>query len=346
MVDHGEGIFGVQEVLHVEIHETRRREQRLDTALVQVSTPDKHGNCSLGISVEATAAACEMAGKIIAHMNPNMPRTHGDSFINLRDIDYAYMEEAPLIESDAREVSEVEQRIGEIVASRIKDGDCLQMGIGAIPDAALRCMKDRRDLGVHTEMFSDGVLELIEAGVITNANKKVARGRVVTGFAMGSERLYRFVDDNPEVTFLDIEFVNNPVVIAKNPQVASINSAIQIDLTGQICADSMGHKIYSGVGGQVDFVLGATFSEHGKSIIALPSTARAETLSRLVPALERGAGVVTTRAAVDYVVTEYGIAELRGRSLSERARDLINIAHPKFREALAREARDTLGLAV
>jgi acyl-CoA hydrolase len=324
----------------------RRREQRLDTALVQVSTPDKHGNCSLGISVEATAAACEMAGKIIAHMNPNMPRTHGDSFINLRDIDYAYMEEAPLIESDAREVSEVEQRIGEIVASRIKDGDCLQMGIGAIPDAALRCMKDRRDLGVHTEMFSDGVLELIEAGVITNANKKVARGRVVTGFAMGSERLYRFVDDNPEVTFLDIEFVNNPVVIAKNPQVASINSAIQIDLTGQICADSMGHKIYSGVGGQVDFVLGATFSEHGKSIIALPSTARAETLSRLVPALERGAGVVTTRAAVDYVVTEYGIAELRGRSLSERARDLINIAHPKFREALAREARDTLGLAV
>jgi acyl-CoA hydrolase len=195
-------------------------------------------------------------------------------------------------------------------------------------------------------MFSDGILELVEAGVITNANKKVARGRVVTGFAMGSERLYRFVDDNPEVTFLDIEFVNNPVVIAKNPQVASINSAIQIDLTGQICADSMGHKIYSGVGGQVDFVLGATFSEHGKSIIALPSTARAESLSRLVPALERGAGVVTTRAAVDYVVTEYGIAELRGRSLSERARDLINIAHPKFREELAREARDTLGLSV
>jgi acyl-CoA hydrolase len=324
----------------------RRREQRLDTALVQVSPPDKHGNCSLGISVEATAAACEMAGKIIAHMNPNMPRTHGDSFINLRDIDYAFVAETPLIVTDSREVSEVEQRIGEIVASRIKDGDCLQMGIGAIPDAALRCMKDRRDLGVHTEMFSDGVLELIEAGVITNANKKVARGRVVTGFAMGSERLYRFVDDNPEVTFLDIEFVNNPVVIAKNPQVASINSAIQIDLTGQICADSMGHKIYSGVGGQVDFVLGATFSEHGKSIIALPSTARADTLSRLVPALERGAGVVTTRAAVDYVVTEYGIAELRGRSLSERARDLINIAHPKFREELAREARDTLGLSV
>lgn len=324
----------------------RRGEQRLDTALVQVSTPDQHGNCSLGISVEATAAACEVAGKIIAHINPNMPRTHGDSFINLRDIDYAYMEEAPLIVIEPHEVSEVEQGIGELVASLINDGDCLQMGIGAIPDAALRCMKGCKDLGVHTEMFSDGVLELIEAGVITNANKKVARGRVVTGFTMGSERLYRFVDDNPEVTFLDIEFVNNPVVIAKNPQVASINSAIQIDLTGQVCADSIGHKIYSGVGGQVDFVLGATFSENGKSIIALPSTAREGSLSRLVPALERGAGVVTTRAAVDYVVTEYGIAKLRGRSLNERARDLIDIAHPRFREELAREARDSLALFV
>jgi acyl-CoA hydrolase len=324
----------------------RRGEQRLDTALVQVSTPDQHGNCSLGISVEATAAACEMAGKIIAHINPNMPRTHGDSFINLRDIDFAYEEETPLIVIESREVSEVGQRIGEIVASRINDGDCLQMGIGAIPDAALRCIKDRKNLGVHTEMFSDGVLELVESGVITNANKKVARGRLVTGFVMGSERLYRFVDDNPEVAFLDIEFVNNPVVIAKNPQVVSINSAIQIDLTGQICADSMGSKIYSGVGGQVDFVFGANFSEHGKSIIALPSTARMDSLSRLVPALERGAGVVTTRAAVDYVVTEYGIAELRGRSLTERARDLINIAHPQFREELAREARDCLGLPV
>lgn len=324
----------------------RRGEQRLDTALVQVSTPDQHGNCSLGISVEATAAACEMAGKIIAHMNPNMPRTHGDSFINLRDIDYVYTEETPLIVTESHRLGEVEQHIGEFVASLIKDGDCLQMGIGAIPDAALLYMKGHRDLGVHTEMFSDGAMELMEAGVITNANKKVSRGRVVTGFTMGSERLYRFVDDNPEVTFLDIEFVNNPVVIAKNPQVVSINSAIQIDLTGQVCADSIGHKIYSGVGGQVDFVMGATFSEHGKSIMAMRSTAREGSLSRLVPALERGAGVVTTRAAVDFVVTEYGIAELRGRSLNERARDLINISHPDFREELAREARDSLGLFV
>jgi acyl-CoA hydrolase len=322
----------------------RHGEQRLDSALVQVSPPDQHGNCSLGISVEATAAACEVAGKIIAHINPNMPRTHGDSFINLRDIDFAYVEEMPLFEVEAREVSEVELRIGEIVANRINDGDCLQIGIGSIPDAALRCLKDRKNLGVHTEMFSDGVLELVEAGVITNANKKVARGKIVTGFTMGSKSLYEFVDDNPEVAFLDIEFVNNPVVIAKNPQVASINSAIQIDLSGQVCADSMGHKIYSGVGGQVDFVFGATFSEHGKSIIALPSTARKNSLTRIVPALERGAGVVTTRAAVDYIVTEYGIAELRGKSLRERARELINIAHPDFREGLARDARDSLGL--
>ncbi len=324
----------------------RHGEQQVDTALVQVSTPDQHGNCSLGISVEATAAACDVAKRIIAHVNPNMPRTHGDSFINIRDIDYAYVEDTPLITVENKGISETEQRIGEIVASRINDGDCLQMGIGAIPDAALSFMKDRRDLGVHTEMFSDGVLELIEAGVITNSNKKIARGRTVTGFTMGSEHLYRFVDDNPEVTFLDIEFVNNPVVIAKNPQVTSINSAIQIDLTGQVCADSMGHKIYSGVGGQVDFVLGANFSEHGKSIIALPSTAKKGAFSRLVPALERGAGVVTTRALVDYVITEYGIAELRGRSISERARDLINIAHPDFREELAKEARDNLGMSI
>ena len=324
----------------------RKHHQTVDTALVQVSTPDQHGNCSLGISVEATAAACEVAGRIIAHVNPNMPRTHGDSFINIRDIDYAYLADEPLIIHAPREPRQVEQRVGEFVASKIHDGDCLQMGIGAIPDAALACLGDRRHLGVHTEMCSDGVLNLVEAGVIDNSNKKIVRGKVVTGFAMGSERLYRYVDDNPEVRFLDIEFVNNPVVIARNPQVTSINSAIQVDLTGQVCADSMGHKIYSGVGGQVDFVLGATFSQHGKSIIALPSTARNGSLSRLVPALERGAGVVTTRALVDYVATEFGIVEWRGRSLAERARDLINIAHPDFREELAREARDSLGVTV
>lgn len=324
----------------------RRGEQRVDTALIQVSKPDQHGNCSLGISVEATAAACDMAGRIIAHINPNMPRTHGDSFINLNRIDYAYAEAAPLLLHENRETSTVDQRVGEHVASLVEDGSCLQMGIGAIPDAALACLGDRKDLGVHTEMFSDGVLDLLESGVVTNARKKIGRGRVVTSFAMGSQRLYDFVNDNPEVAFLDVEYVNNPVVIAKNKNVMSINSAIQVDLTGQVCADSLGYRIYSGVGGQVDFVQGAMYAEGGKSIIALPSTAQHGAVSRLVAAIERGAGVVTTRAQVDYVVTEYGVAELRGRSLSERAADLIAIAHPDFRESLARAARDSLGLRV
>jgi acyl-CoA hydrolase len=273
-----------------------------------------------------------------------MPRTHGDSFINVRDIHCAYESVEPLIKHPAAAGSPLEVRIGAHVASLVEDGACLQMGIGAIPDAALRCLGDHKDLGVHSEMFSDGVLRLLEAGVINNSRKKVATGRCVTGFVMGSEELYAFVDDNPEVTFLDIEFVNNPTVIAKNSQVTSINSALQIDLSGQVCADSIGHRIYSGVGGQVDFVIGATWSEKGRSIIAMPSTARDGSLSRLVTTLEEGAGVVTTRAQVDFVVTEYGIAELRGRSLGERARDLINIAHPDFREALAREARDVLKL--
>ncbi|MEP4485089.1 MAG: acetyl-CoA hydrolase/transferase C-terminal domain-containing protein [Halioglobus sp.] len=324
----------------------RRGDQRVDTALVQVSSPDQHGNCSLGISVEATAAACQMAGKIIAHVNPLMPRTHGDGFINLKDIDHAYMDEVPLIAFESKALSDVEQRIGQQVASLINDGDCLQMGIGAIPDAALACLHDRKHLGIHTEMFSDGVLALLEAGVIDNSRKKIARGRCVTSFTMGTQALYDTVDDNPEIAFLDAEFVNNPVVIAKNPQATSINSAIQIDLSGQVCADSLGHKIYSGVGGQVDFVLGATSSEHGKSIIALPSTARDGSLSRLVSTLASGSGVVTTRAHVDYVVTEYGVARLRGRSIAERARDLIEIAHPDFQESLAKDARELLRLRV
>lgn len=323
----------------------RGGEQRVDTALIQVSSPDQHGNCSLGISVEATAAACEVADRIIAHVNPNMPRTHGDSFINLKDIDYAFMDDTPLIIHETRDSSATESRIGEHVAGLINDGDCLQMGIGAIPDAALACLNDHRYLGVHTEMFSDGVLELIDCGAIDNSRKTIGRGKVVTGFTMGSQRLYDFVNDNPEVVFLDIEYVNNPVVIAQNKQVTSINSAIQIDLSGQVCADSIGPKIYSGVGGQVDFVHGATSSEGGKSIIALPSTARGGRLSRLVPTLEQGAGVVTTRAQVDYVVTEFGVAKLRGRSIAERARDLIAISHPDFQEQLAREARDLLGIA-
>jgi len=324
----------------------RKGEQRVDTVMVQVSAPDHHGNCSLGISVEVTKAACDMAKRIVAHINPLMPRTHGDSFINVRDIHAAFEKPEPLMAVGGAVSSPIYQRIGANVASLVDDGACLQMGIGAIPDAALRCLGDRRNLGVHTEMFSDGVLPLLEAGVINNSLKKVGAGRTVTSFAMGSERLYEFVDDNPEVTFLDVEFVNNPTVIAKNGSVTSINSALQIDLSGQVCADSIGPQIYSGVGGQVDFVLGATYSDHGKSIIALPSTARGDETSRLVTTLAAGAGVVTTRAQVDYVVTEYGVAAMRGRPVRERVRDLIRIAHPKFREELAREAFETFKIRV
>lgn len=324
----------------------RKGEQRVDTALVQVSPPDHHGNCSLGISVEATRAACEVAGRIIAHINPDMPRTHGDSFINVRDIHSAFESREPLITAGGRPPSAVESRIGANVASLVENGACLQMGIGAIPDAALRCLGGHSRLGIHTEMFSDGVLPLLDSGVIDNSQKKVARGRTVTGFAMGSSELYGYVHDNPEVTFLDIEFVNNPTVIARNPRVTSINSALQIDLSGQVCADSIGHRIYSGVGGQVDFVLGATYSERGKSIIALPSTAQGGQSSRLVSTLAAGAGVVTTRAQVDYVVTEYGVAQLRGRSLSQRAAALVAIAHPDFRETLSREAYENLHITL
>ncbi|PIE38474.1 MAG: 4-hydroxybutyrate CoA-transferase [Gammaproteobacteria bacterium] len=324
----------------------RRRRQVVDTAIVQVSSPDRHGNCSLGISVEATAAACEMATKIIAHINPNMPRTLGDFTLHLNDIDYAFVQEAPLWTLDIKAPDPVKQRIGEHVAGLVHDGACLQMGIGGIPDAALACLHNHRDLGVHTEMFSDGVVDLYQRGVITNARKKLGRGKLITGFVMGSQKLYNFVDDNAYVRFADIEWVNNPVVIAKNRLVTSINSAIQIDLSGQVCADSIGAKIYSGVGGQLDFVLGAAFSEGGRSIIALPSTARGGTISRIVPTLAAGSGVVTTRAHVHYVVTENGVARLRGKSIAERARDLIAIAHPDFQEDLARDARELLNVRI
>ncbi|MFT4798028.1 MAG: acyl-CoA hydrolase [Sulfitobacter sp.] len=327
----------------------RRGEQPLNTALIQVSPPDQHGNCSLGLSVEATRAACDVADKIIAHINPHMPRTHGESFIPINDINHVYTEAVPMIEVVRGDANETQQKIGEHIAGLIEDGDCLQMGVGAIPDAALGNLHHLKHLGVHTEMFTDGLLPLIEAGVVDNSKKSVLRGRTVTGFVMGSSKLYKFVDDNPMVLFLDIEYVNSPMVISRNRQVASINSALQIDLSGQVCADSIGPKIYSGVGGQVDFVLGAAYSERGKSIIALPSTAGKSTaakgaLSRLVTTLSPGAGVVTTRANVDYVVTEYGVASLNGRSMAERAQALINIAHPDFRESLLKDAREFYGL--
>ena len=322
----------------------RRGEQKLDSAVVQVSPPDAHGNCSLGISVEATKAATEVADKVIAHINPSMPRTHGDSFIHINEIDFSFKADNPMICHERTAISEVNRRIGEHVASLIDDGACLQLGIGGIPDAVLASLTNHRDLGVHTEMFSDGVIPLVESGVINNSRKSSHQGRLITGFVIGSQALYDFVDNNPQVRFADIEYVNNPTVIARNSNVVSINSALQIDFTGQVCADSIGMRIYSGVGGQLDFVLGAMLSEGGKSVIALPSTASKGTLSRLVPLLTPGAGVVTTRAHVDYIVTEYGVAHLRNRSLLERAEDLISIAHPDFRDDLQNEMRQLLSL--
>lgn len=324
----------------------RSKEQRIDTAIVQVSPPDKHGLCSLGVSVEATRAAMQNAHRVIAQINPRMPRTHGDSFVHLQDF-AAYVElESQIPLHLPAEQDPVTQQIGAHVASLIRDGDCLQMGIGAIPDAALACLGDRQNLGVHTEMFSDGVLPLLAKGVINNRNKKKHPGKVVTTFAMGSQALYDFVDDNPEVVFLDVAYTNDTAVIRQNPQVVSINSALQVDLSGQICADSLGTKIYSGVGGQMDFVRGAGLSEGGRAIIALPSTAAGGTLSRISSLLSPGAGVVTTRAHAHYIVTEYGVANLRARSLSERAKALIDIAAPQFREQLARQAFEDWGLKV
>lgn len=324
----------------------RSKEQRLDTVIIQVSPPDKHGLCSLGVSVEATRAALQNAGKIIAQINPQMPRTHGDSLVHFSDFTafVEYNSEIPL--HLPAEQDPVTQQIGAHVASLIRDGDCLQMGIGAIPDAALACLGDRQHLGIHTEMFSDGVLPLIASGVITNRNKKKHPGKIVTTFAMGSKALYDFVDDNPEVVFLDVAYTNDTAVIRQNPQVVSINSALQVDLSGQICADSLGTKIYSGVGGQMDFVRGAGLSEGGRAIIALPSTAAGGTVSRISSLLSPGAGVVTTRAHAHYIVTEYGVANLRAKSLTERARALIDIAAPQFREQLARAAFADWGLRV
>lgn len=307
----------------------------IDIALVQVSPPDKHGYCSLGISVETTKAAVDHATKVIAQINPQMPRTHGDGLVHASKFHKVFEYEHPIPEMHAPSLSVEEQRIGEHVASVIEDGATLQMGIGAIPDAALSCLGNHKDLGIHTEMFSDGVLPLIEKGVITNKHKTNHHGVVVSGFILGSRKLYDFVDDNPVVRLLDIQYVNDTAVIRKLPKMTSINSAIEIDITGQVCADSIGSSIYSGVGGQMDFMRGAALSPGGKPIIALRSTTN-KGASKIVPFLKQGAGVVTTRAHVNYVATEFGIVNLSGKSLKERAREMINISHPDHREELTK----------
>ncbi len=311
----------------------------IDVALIQVSPPDKHGYCSLGISVDATKSAVDMAKVVIAQINPNMPRTHGDGLVHIdRFAGYCQVDD-PLPELKPHPMTAEEQKIGEYIAEMIHDRSTLQMGIGAIPDAVLNCLGNHKDLGIHTEMFSDGVVPLVENGVITNKYKTKHKDVIVSGFLLGTKRLYDFVHDNPIVRMLDIQYVNDTAVIRKLPNMISINSAIEVDITGQVCADSIGTKMYSGVGGQMDFIRGASLSPGGKPIIALTSTTK-KNESKISSFLKPGAGVVTTRAHVHFIVTEYGVANLYGKNLRERAKALINIAHPDHRDHLEKEAYD------
>ncbi len=314
----------------------RRGLLQIDVALVQVSPPDLHGFCSLGVSVDASLAAVETAREIIAVINPRMPRTHGDGIIHVSKLHHLVGDDRPLPQMELAAPDEIQMAIGRHVASLIEDGATLQMGIGAIPNAVLASLYDHRDLGIHTEMFSDGVVELVERGIITGRYKKRHHGMIVSGFVMGTQRTYDFVHDNPQVRMLDIAYVNDTAVIRKQHKMTAINSAIEVDLTGQVCADSIGKFLFSGVGGQMDFMRGASLSEGGKPIIALPSTT-SKGESRIVPFLKQGAGVVTTRAHVHYIVTEFGIANLYGKTIRQRAEALIGIAHPDCREAIARE---------
>jgi acyl-CoA hydrolase len=311
----------------------------IDVALVQVSEPDEHGYCSYGVSTDIVKSAAESAKVVIAEVNSQAPRALGDCFIHVRDITAVVPCDDPILEAPQGEESELALAIGRHIADLVEDGATLQLGIGQIPDAVLRYLGDRRDLGVHTEMFSDGVLPLIDAGVITNARKTLHRGKMVASFVLGSRTLYDFVDDNPMVEFHPTEYINDPFVIAQNERMTSINSALEVDLTGQVCADSLGPLFYSGIGGQVDFVRGASRARGGKAIIALPSTAEDGTVSRIVPTLKPGAGVVTSRGDVHYVVTEYGVAYLHGKTIRERATALIQVAHPRFRPWLLAEAK-------
>ena len=313
-----------------------RNEMHIDVALVQVSPPDAHGYCSLGVSVDIARSAVNTASHIIAQVNPRVPRTHGDSLVHTtRFTSMVYQEEElPQIDYGAK-VGPEELKIGKIVAGLIEDGSTLQMGIGTIPDAVLKSLHHHKNLGVHTEMCSDGIIDLFEEDVINNSKKRIHPNKTVTGFAVGTRRLYDYVDDNPAFAFLDIDYVNDPHVIRRNPKVVAINSAIEIDITGQVCADSIGPIQYSGIGGQMDFMRGAALSEGGKPLIALTSRT-AKGVNRIVPFLKPGAGVVTTRGHIHYVITEYGVAFLFGKNLRQRAKSLIEIAHPDDREMLER----------
>ena len=323
-----------------EIPKLYRTRLPLDVALVHVSPPDEHGFCSFGIEVGVTKTAAEVAKIVIAEVNPKMPRTLGDSFIHVSKLTHIVEVDYDLPDIRMGEPNDVQTAIARHIAALIEDGSTLQTGIGGIPDAVLGFLEDKRNLGVHTELFSDGIISLVEQGVVNNEAKSLHPGKIIAGFVLGTRRLYDFIHDNPIIELHPTEYVNDPFRIAQNDRMVSINSAIEVDLTGQVCADSLGHVFYSGVGGQLDFIRGAARSKGGKPIIALPATARGDTLSRIVPELKAGAGVVTTRNDVHYVVTEYGVADLYGRTIAQRVRALIEIAHPRFREELERKARE------
>ncbi|NQX86377.1 MAG: acetyl-CoA hydrolase/transferase family protein [Flavobacteriaceae bacterium] len=314
----------------------KRNNIDLDVALIHVSVPDKHGYCSLGVSVEATLAAIDNASVVIAQVNEQMPRTHGDGIIHFSEIDMFVECNEPLPEHNLAQPTETEQKIGDFVAGLIEDKSTLQMGIGSIPNAVLSRLTNHKDLGLHTEMFSDGVIDLILKDVINGNHKSVNPGRALTTFLVGSKRLYDYVDDNPFVEMRECDYTNDVAIIRQNKKMVAINSAVEVDVTGQVCADSIGSKMYSGVGGQMDFIRAASLSDGGKAIIALPSITK-NGISRIVPSLKPGAGVVTTRAHVHYVVTEYGVANLYGKTIKERVKALVNIAHPDHREFIDRQ---------
>ena len=315
----------------------------LDAALIMVSPPDQHGFVNLGVSVDYTLMAAREARCVIAEVSPHMPRIPGEGSIHVSEIDWFVETEAKLIELQPPKIGEIEQRIGQHVASLVKDGDCLQLGIGAIPDAALTFLLDKKDLGIHSEMISDGVMHLVEKGVVTGRKKNLHPGKIVITFAMGTQNFYEWLDNNQHMLMYPVDYVNDPYIVGKNDNLVSINSAISVDMLGQVAADMMGPMQFSGVGGQVDFVRGSVISKGGRSIIAMPSTAAKGAVSRIGAALERGQAVTTSRQDVDYIVTEHGIAYLRGKSVRHRAGALINIAEPRFREELLRETIDLYG---
>lgn len=320
----------------------REKYIKCNVAMIQVCPPDKFGYVSLGTSVDATLAAIETAEFTIAVVNKNVPRSLGDSQIHISNIDYFVEDDSPLITVEFAKPTEIERTIGRYCAELIEDGACLQMGIGSIPNAILSCLGNHKDIGIHTEMFSDGILPLIKKGIITGAKKRLDNGKIVSTFVMGSQKIYNFIDSNPQVLMKDVEYTNDPFIIAQQPKMTSINSAIQVDLSGQVCADSLGDKIYSGVGGQIDFVYGSTRAKGGKAIIAMPTTTR-KGISKIVPALDLGSGAVTTRNHIHWFITEYGAVNLYGRSLQERAKLIISIANPKFQEELEEAAFKRFG---